>query len=408
MAQLHAAQVGDYDFWQSQRRVIWTSAFSVLLVTASYAVGLPDEIDRRASALLASFGSAAAAAVGISTAQLVLGAPLLPRFVVFSSVIFAAVWGMLSSALTQDLQGRTADATKVVLIGDDSEAEQLISELKRSAEKDARIVGNLHADDAHEQLKDLVEKTNAQFVALDRRAQENDKLLELVAEMHRGGLRIRTLSLFYEEWLGKLPISELQRVSLMFDVGEVHRTYYGRQKRVFDILCGSVLLPVTLIIGLALFILNVAFNRGSLFFSQRRVGRNEIHFTIHKFRTMVNKTGTAAWTVDGDGRITAFGRFLRRSHIDELPQCWNLLRGDISLVGPRPEQPSYVEQLREEIPFYEYRHLVRPGITGWAQVKFHYAASVADTRESSNMTSTTCAARASRWISESSFVPCAR
>jgi lipopolysaccharide/colanic/teichoic acid biosynthesis glycosyltransferase len=130
---------------------------------------------------------------------------------------------------------------------------------------------------------------------------------------------------------------------------------------------------------------NLVGNRGPLFFAQPRVGLDGRPFSILKFRSMrpaPKDSGTnAAWTGESDPRITPFGRVLRVTHLDELPQVLNILRGDLSIVGPRPEQPQYVKELREKIPFYDLRHLVRPGLTGWAQVKYHYGADENDALE---------------------------
>jgi lipopolysaccharide/colanic/teichoic acid biosynthesis glycosyltransferase len=203
-------------------------------------------------------------------------------------------------------------------------------------------------------------------------------------------VRVRTLSLFYEEWLGKLPISELERMSLMFDIGELHRARYGRVKRVLDVAC-AVLGCVALLVVLPFVVVGDLFaNRGPLFFRQARVGRNGAPFSIVKFRTMRPPGGAGSasveplaneWTSEDDPRITTFGRLLRRTHVDELPQVWNMLRGELSVVGPRPEQPHYVHELSQKIPFYGLRHLVRPGLTGWAQVKYGYAGNEADALE---------------------------
>jgi lipopolysaccharide/colanic/teichoic acid biosynthesis glycosyltransferase len=122
-------------------------------------------------------------------------------------------------------------------------------------------------------------------------------------------------------------------------------------------------------------------NRGPLFYSQPRVGKDGEVFTIHKFRTMRPGNGSANWTEANDPRLGKVGRMLRRLHVDELPQMWNVLRHDLSIVGPRPEQPHYVEVLAKTIPFYDLRHLVRPGITGWAQINYDYGASDIDALE---------------------------
>ncbi len=167
---------------------------------------------------------------------------------------------------------------------------------------------------------------------------------------------------------------------MLFDVGEIHGRRYGRLKRILDVVGGAgglVALVVAIpFVGLG----NLVGNRGTLFYRQPRVGRDGRVFTMWKFRTM---TGGAAsdWTSDGDARVTRFGAVLRRTHLDELPQAVNILRGDLSIVGPRPEQPHYVEELTDKIPFYDLRHIVRPGLTGWAQVKFGYAGDEHDALE---------------------------
>ena len=127
---------------------------------------------------------------------------------------------------------------------------------------------------------------------------------------------------------------------------------------------------------------NLVANRGPLFYTQDRVGRGGEVFQIHKFRSMRDDVEVPTdWTAEDDPRVTPFGRFLRITHLDELPQVWNILRGDLSLVGPRPEQPQYVADLVEKLPFYDLRHIVRPGLTGWAQVKYGYAGDERDALE---------------------------
>jgi lipopolysaccharide/colanic/teichoic acid biosynthesis glycosyltransferase len=126
---------------------------------------------------------------------------------------------------------------------------------------------------------------------------------------------------------------------------------------------------------------NICGNRGPLLYRQPRVGKDGREFTILKFRTMKPGGAEPQWTATDDPRLTPVGRVMRRMHVDELPQVWNVVRRDLSIVGPRPEQPHYVAQLAERIPFYETRHLVRPGITGWAQVKYDYGSSELDALE---------------------------
>lgn len=155
---------------------------------------------------------------------------------------------------------------------------------------------------------------------------------------------------------------------------------YLTARRIFDIILSSVgILLGTVFLPLIL-IGNLIGNRGGLFYSQQRVGQNGIPFKIYKFRTMVKNAeqGGAVWATKNDSRITSFGKFLRTSRLDEIPQFINILKGDMSLIGPRPERPYFVEELSQVIPFYETRHIVKPGLTGWAQVKARYGSSIDD------------------------------
>jgi lipopolysaccharide/colanic/teichoic acid biosynthesis glycosyltransferase len=125
-------------------------------------------------------------------------------------------------------------------------------------------------------------------------------------------------------------------------------------------------------------------SRGPILYRQQRVGRNNVPFFVYKFRTMTQdaeaKTG-AVWAEANDPRITRVGKFLRASRLDEIPQLWCVLRGDMAFVGPRPERPEFVEWLTKEIPYYPVRHVVRPGVTGWAQVRYKYGNTVEDAKE---------------------------
>jgi lipopolysaccharide/colanic/teichoic acid biosynthesis glycosyltransferase len=191
---------------------------------------------------------------------------------------------------------------------------------------------------------------------------------------------VRSVTQFYDEWLGKLPVADIASLRLMFDVRQIHDQTYARIKRIVDVAVAVPGLVVCLAMAPFLALANRFGNRGTLLYSQQRVGFDGQPFTIWKFRSMRAGKSTA-WTTSDDARVTPVGRFLRRSHLDELPQSWNLLVGDLSLVGPRPEQLAYVEELTKKIAHYGFRHLVRPGLTGWAQVKYRYGSSEGDSIE---------------------------
>ncbi|MEX2410077.1 MAG: sugar transferase, partial [Candidatus Paceibacterota bacterium] len=159
--------------------------------------------------------------------------------------------------------------------------------------------------------------------------------------------------------------------------------FYGIVKRGFDVFFASLILVITFpLMVLFAFFIKVT-SSGSAIYKQKRLGKNERLFTLYKFRTMrkdAEKNGPE-WSKKNDKRITSIGKFLRRTHLDELPQLINVIKGDVSFVGPRPERPEFVDKLEKEIPFYEIRHITKPGITGWAQVMYRYGSSVKDSEE---------------------------
>ena len=383
LGKFHAAEIGFYDFTDSYR-FSWSIAYVVMLAVAAYGVGLPDLPRSAYQAMGSAFGAALLAAVGISAVQLVMGSQLLPRFVVFWSMLFLVpLWALTGFLAARDRRRQRA-RDRVLLVASSEDADRLAADMKKNPERRATIVDVLKPSEAGGgRVVAAAKSSGASLVVLAREALNDDAVIEQVADLHEHGIRVRTLTLFYDEWLAKLPLSELERVALMFDIGELHRARYGRFKRGMDLLVALVALPA-FVLSIPLVLLgDVVANRGPLFYRQRRVGRNNEEFTIWKYRTMRASSDNAPsdWTTENDPRITRFGRVLRKTHVDELPQAINLLRGEISTVGPRPEQPQYVAQLSESIRFYRLRHLVRPGITGWAQVKYDYGSTEIDAME---------------------------
>lgn len=378
----HGEFIGFYDYDDSFR-FSWSIAYVVLLAVAAYGVGLPDLPRNVYQALWSALGAAVLGAVGISVAQLVLGSQLLPRFVVFWSAVFLVpAWSLTGFIAARDRR-RQRRRDRVLLVANEDDAARLDVELARNPERRATVVDVLKPEEAAQgRLASSASAADATVVVLAREALGDDNVIEQVATLHEHGVRVRTLTLFYDEWLGKLPLSELERVALMFDIGEIHRARYGRFKRALDLAVALLSVGPLLLSIPPVLVGNLVANRGPLFYRQSRVGRNNGEFTIWKFRTMrAEAAAPSHWTTEDDPRITRFGRLLRMTHIDELPQTINLLRGELSTIGPRPEQPSYVDELSDKIRFYRLRHLVRPGVTGWAQVKYDYGSSDIDAME---------------------------
>ena len=386
LSKLHAVAHG-YDFTGSSR-LGWAVAYTFLIVLATYGAGLPD-LARGRSTILTAAGATAGAALGMSLCQLVIGSALLPRFTVFGAALLLVPWSVLVSRIDRGADERAGDRDRVVFVGTASDAATFTDDLARRPERPAALLATLEPRDARptrageEPLVDAVIARDATVLVLSREAQDDALVVAQASTLHEAGVRVRSLTAFYDEWLGKLPIAELERLSLMFDIAEVHESRYGRAKRLLDIVIGAVGVAALGVVLPFVAIGNLVANRGPLFYRQRRVGRHGRELSILKFRTMRPHDGTVPdeWTSENDPRVTRFGRALRRTHLDELPQAINIVRGDLAVVGPRPEQPHYVTELSQKLPYYGLRHLVRPGLTGWAQVKYGYAGSERDALE---------------------------
>jgi exopolysaccharide biosynthesis polyprenyl glycosylphosphotransferase len=220
-------------------------------------------------------------------------------------------------------------------------------------------------------------------MAVDLRAVLSDGMARFVSSTNLAGYPMRSLVAAYEEHTGRLAIVHLHE-GWELTVPLEGRGPYVKTKRLFDTAVVLLAAPLALTLGALIALAIRIDSRGPVIFRQRRIGLEGRPFTLYKFRTMrTHNDGEreARFASAGDDRLTRVGRLLRRLRIDELPQLWNVLRGDLSMVGPRPEQGPFVERFSETIPFYTHRHLVRPGLTGWAQVNFGYADSHADTIE---------------------------
>jgi len=207
--------------------------------------------------------------------------------------------------------------------------------------------------------------------------------IEALLRAKMSGVRVEDATTTYERLTGKILIDDLKPSWLIFSDGFRASRLTRFVKRMLDLSFSIILAICTSPLMLLTAIAIKLDSHGPALYSQERVGENGRVFKIYKFRSMRSdaETGTPLWARDKDDRITRVGRFIRKTRLDELPQLWNVMRGDMSFVGPRPERPFFVEQLAREIPFYLQRHAVRPGLTGWAQVKYQYGSTVEDAME---------------------------
>lgn len=234
-------------------------------------------------------------------------------------------------------------------------------------------------------LTDIVieEQVDEIVVALSERRGGSMPLRELLdCKLH--GVRVVDIATHFEKTMGQIRRDSVSAGWLIFGDGFEQGLIRTMVKRLFDIVCATLLIVLALPVMVMTSILILLESAGSIFYLQERVGLNGRLFNVVKFRSMrtdAEKDGQPRWASTADERITRVGRVIRKLRIDELPQLFSVLGGDMSLVGPRPERPYFVDKLTQELPYYAVRQSVKPGITGWAQVRYHYGASVEDSAE---------------------------
>ncbi|MEK7174251.1 MAG: sugar transferase [Patescibacteria group bacterium] len=234
------------------------------------------------------------------------------------------------------------------------------------------------------EIQELVGRHAVNLVVVPAKLKHDATTRRALYELLTTGIEILDLPAFYEMVLRKIPLADIDE-SWFVDHHLGRHDFYDDLKRAGEFLAalclGLVLLPIELLIALGVKISSP----GPVIYRQTRIGKGTKSFTLYKFRSMKAlaadgsaETNGAAWTRAKDERTTFFGKFLRASHLDELPQLVNILRNELSFVGPRPERPEFVKVIEGEVPYYDIRHLVKPGITGWAQINYRYGASVDD------------------------------
>ncbi len=370
----------------SQAHPAWYVALSIAVIISVYASGLPDEPRDRLGAGLSCLLAPAIGSFGFLLLQTLIAPKAFPRFVPSVVPIVLAPLHWIAWGLQQRFVARQSGRERVLAILSEADLplvpndDELADPETPWCERPYTLVAAMLPDEAAPSagLIARAEAGAATLLVLGTEAQQRPQIVEQASRLHERGVRVRTVNRFSEEWLGKVTVAELGPMALMFDIADVHRARYARMKRGIDVLVALAALPVLLVAVCLVPAGNLLGNAGPLFFRQPRVGRDNKTFTILKFRTLLAGTDHRTPTATKDARVTAFGRLLRRFHIDELPQLWNVLRGDLSIIGPRPEQPHLVAQYAAAEAAYSLRHAVRPGLTGWAQVKYRYGEDEAD------------------------------
>jgi len=378
--------------------------FMCLYYNDLYDLQVTDSILELAIRLFQALGSAAIllAVIYILFPQLIIGRGIFIISTAFT-ILFIVSWRIAYSVvLNQGLFNQ-----KIIIIGSGELAKSIIDEIQDKKDCGYSIEVIVAEDNItcaiengpNIQVNDSISKNDYSGLCEIGRTLEIEKIVVAIEEKRGnfpaeelllcrvGGVEVLEGVAFFEMLTGKLIVSQINPGWLIFSQG-FHKSWSRRFiKRTGDIILSLIMLILLLPLIVLVALLIKLDSKGPVIFSQERVGQYRKSYRVHKFRSMVSDAESEAgpvWAEDDDPRITRVGKIIRKLRIDEIPQLWNVLKGDMSFVGPRPERDFFVNQLEKAIPYYKERHTVKPGITGWAQVSYGYGASVEDATEKLN------------------------
>ncbi len=258
-----------------------------------------------------------------------------------------------------------------------------IEELKREIDKMPYLGYKIVEVDQKKDLLPQIQKKSIDTVIFPEDLESDPKILKALYFCLPAQVTFLDFAKAYEIINQKIPVSRISHSWFLENMREGEKGFYDKIKRFIDVFLAVIISIITLPLWPLIALAVKLGDGGPVLYAQERIGKDRQPFTLYKFRSMkvgAEKNG-AVWAKKNDSRVTVVGNFLRKSHLDELPQMINVLKGDISIVGPRPERAEFVEKLEKQIPHYYLRHIIKPGFTGWAQIKFRYGRSVMDSKE---------------------------
>ena len=234
-----------------------------------------------------------------------------------------------------------------------------------------------------ENLKEILEEEKVSTAIVAPEIYQSPDLIQNLFECIRYRIDFINLSEFYENITQKVPLTAINQIWFLENISQRERAFYEFFKRIFDLFFAFILLIITLPFWLIVALIIKIDSPGPVFYKQTRIGQEGKPFKIIKFRSMIKEAEKdgAKWAENDDKRITKFGKFIRKTRLDELPQFWNIIKGEMSFVGPRAERPEFHKQLKNSIPFFQERYLIKPGASGWAQIKYGYGSTIKDAFE---------------------------
>ena len=392
---LRAGQIGA-DIGLFADRLWPHTGFAAVILTAMISVGVygPDSLRSIGFATGRLLVAVSLGIIAIAFVDFLLGAENFWRSTLAFAMALTIGLLVLNRIVVGGILGASAFRRRVLVLGAGPRAQRL-RELGDRPECGFAIVGYIGMSESQpvveeaiartaiHNLNRFVENLGVSEVVLALEERRNSLPLKDLLRIKTAGVHVNDFSSFIERETGRVDLDTVNPSWLIFSDGfSSGRAVSSVAKRVFDITASALLLMLTAPV-IAVFAAVVKLDsKGPAFFRQTRVGLFGQNFDVIKLRSMRNdaEAGGAKWATKDDPRVTRIGSFIRKVRIDELPQTWSVLRGEMSFVGPRPERPEFVAGLEEQLPYYAERHMVKPGITGWAQINYPYGASIEDSR----------------------------
>ena len=393
---LRAGQIG-MDIGALSDRTVSHGGFVLVMTIAMISVGVYGN-DALRSLRFASARLLVAISLGVialSFIDFILAENNFWRSTLTYSMLLSTAFLMLDRIVLGGLLGSSAFRRRVLVLGDGVRAQRL-RELGDKPESGFAIVGFLGMNEgkpvveeaiprgAIHNLSRFVENLGVSEVVLALEERRNSLPLKDLLRIKTAGVHVNEFSSFMERETGRVDLDTLNPSWLIFSDGfSSGRMLSSALKRVFDVLASALLLVLTGPVIVLFAVIVKLDSKGPAFFRQTRVGLYGQDFDLIKLRSMRTdaEANGAQFAQKDDPRVTRVGKFIRKVRIDELPQAWSVLKGEMSFVGPRPERPEFVFDLEEQLPYYAERHMVKPGITGWAQINYPYGASIEDSRQ---------------------------